>query len=119
MRFATKSVPLTKEAHFLDRRSVIGRRMDGSLHVRLFGRDMIALHERVFERDGHRCVDCGWPYAGRSWTYCELVQRGDIHLELSHNIPRGRGGSDTEENTACRCRICHRKRDLHGQPGHF
>jgi len=71
--------------------------------IRLHGQAMSDLRRRVFDRDGNCCVDCG----GTNW------------LELSHNIPRGCGGSDTEENTACRCRACHIKLDLHGQPGHF
>lgn len=103
MRFANKSVMLTRDAHFQDPRSVIGRRADGTLHIRLFGEDMTLLRKKVFKRDGGACVDCG----SREW------------LQLSHDDPRGRGGSDTEENTAVRCTKCHHKLDGHGEPLHF
>lgn len=103
MRFAIKSTMLTRDAHFQDKRSVVGRRPDGSPHVRLFGEDMTLLRRKVFKRDGGACVDCG----SRYW------------LQLSHNHPRGSGGDDTEENTAVRCIKCHRKLDGHGEPLHF
>lgn len=103
MKWAHESKDLTAEAHFQDRRSVIGLRPDGSPHVRLFGEDMTLLRRKVFKRDGGACVDCG----SRYW------------LQLSHDIPRGQGGSDIEENTHPRCVTCHKRRDLHGQPGHF
>jgi hypothetical protein len=103
MRFAHQNAALTREAHFLDRRSAVGLKDDGSLHIRLFGLDMSHLRERVFARDQNCCVDCGSSY----W------------LQLSHDVPRSMGGGDTEDNTHARCIICHRKKDLHGMPGHF
>lgn len=71
--------------------------------IRLKGKKMKALRERVFERDGYRCVECGSTF----W------------LELSHNKPRGRGGADTEDNLACRCKICHVRRDHFGCEHHL
>lgn len=103
MRFAREHAALTEDAHFMDPRSKVGLRADGSPLVRLFGRDKSALHDRVFARDKNACVDCGSTY----W------------LQLSHDVPLGHGGGDTEDNTHCRCRDCHVKRDLHGEPGHF
>jgi hypothetical protein len=103
MRFAQEKKYLTEDAHFLDPRSKIGLRADGSPLIRLFGKDKSLLHDRVFERDKHQCVECGSTY----W------------LQLSHDVPLGQGGSDTEENTHCRCITCHTKRDGHGQPMHF
>jgi len=71
--------------------------------IRLSGKKMAALRSLVMIRDGGECVEC----------------RSRYNLELSHNLPRSLGGEDTAENTAMRCRSCHRKRDLHGEPGHF
>ena len=88
-----RSNVVTKERWIMQKRRVI----------RLQGKAMSELRRKVFARDGYRCVDCMSIY----------------HLELSHNVPRSLGGEDTEENTACRCRECHRERDLHGCPGHF
>lgn len=110
MRFAKFSASLTKIAHFKDRRSKIGIRHDGSMLVRLAGKDMEALREEVFERDGC-CVEFAGPYATENHCMGKL--------ELSHDIPRGRGGSDTPENTHCRCTKHHRLRDGHGQDLHF
>lgn len=103
MRFARENKGLTADACFSDRRSKVGLRADGSPLVRLFGRDMSALRERVFRRDGNCCVECG----------------STQFLQSSHNRPRGAGGSDEEQNLAVRCVICHRRKDLHGEPGHF
>ena len=109
MRFARYNEELTKAAGFKDRRSRIGVTFSGSMLVRLAGRDMMALHDEVFERDKD-CVDrfqeplmgeCSGPH------------------ELSHDVPRGRGGSDTPENTKRRCQRHHRFRDLHGCPEHY
>jgi hypothetical protein len=95
MRFARYSEHLTKAAGFKDKRSKIGLRSDGTQLVRLAGSDMKALRNHTLARDQHSCVDC------QSWH----------DLELSHDVPRGRGGSDVLENVHMRCRPCHRKRD--------
>jgi 5-methylcytosine-specific restriction endonuclease McrA len=71
--------------------------------IRLKGKAMGELRKQVFARDGNCCVECGSTY----W------------LELSHEIPRSLGGSDTPENTKCRCKKHHIARDMHGCPGHF
>jgi 5-methylcytosine-specific restriction endonuclease McrA len=71
--------------------------------IRLKGKAMSQLREQAMERDGGRCVECGSTF----W------------LELSHDIPRGRGGSDVLENVHMRCKRDHIKRDGHGQPMHF
>ncbi len=70
--------------------------------TRLNAKGMAKLRSRVFSRDGGRCVECG----SRYW------------LELSHIIPRGRGGSDTESNTRVLCKKCHVAYDIKG-PHHF
>jgi hypothetical protein len=69
---------------------------------------MMALRDEVFEEHNYYCVD--------------LLTRLDScsgPLELSHDIPRGRGGSDVAENVRPRCRKHHRIRDLNNCPGHF
>lgn len=107
MRFARFSKDLTKAAKFKDRRSKIGIRFDGTQLIRLAGKDMENLHAVVFDRDRFRCVDQGLRFD------CEGP------LELSHNVSRGRGGSDTPENTNPRCRKHHIYKDMHGEPGYY
>jgi hypothetical protein len=113
MRFAKLDLHATNEAlisgRFKDKRSRIGIRPDGTQLVRLFGKDMEALRNEVFERDG-RCVD---------YEFSAVVGECDGPDELSHKIPRGRGGSDTPENTCRRCKVHHIYYDLNGCPGHF
>jgi hypothetical protein len=70
--------------------------------IRLDAKGMAKLRSQAVTRDGGRCVDCG----GRYW------------LELSHDIPRGRGGSDVLENVHLRCKKCHVAYDIKG-PHHF
>jgi 5-methylcytosine-specific restriction endonuclease McrA len=54
------------------------------------------LRERVYERDGYRCVGCG-------------SQRD---LTLDHWVPRSKGGRHTYENLRTMCRPCnHAKGD--------
>ena len=47
--------------------------------------------DRVWERDGHRCVLCGSPYANPE----------------AHFISRAQGGLGVEENIVTLCRSCH------------
>ena len=104
MKFAKFDKTLTLAANFKCRGqkgSQIGVKPDGSILVRLKGKDMSELHERVFDRDGWVCVE------GK-----DIWQIGcSGPLELSHDVPRGRGGSDTEENTHVRCKKHHMLRD--------
>jgi hypothetical protein len=99
MQFARFSQELTDAAGFADKRSKIGLRADGTQLVRLAGADMAELRWHATGRDTHKCVDC---HDYGSWAE---------PLELSHDVPRGRGGSDVLENVHMRCRTCHRKRD--------
>jgi 5-methylcytosine-specific restriction endonuclease McrA len=63
--------------------------------VRCSGDDMTNLRRRVFFRDGYRCVRCGRPV---TWNTGELA----------HIVPRGCGGSDTDDNVETCCQQCHR-----------
>ena len=63
----------------------------------------------VLERDGYRCVRCGWqpgdPVPVKKGTSRPVYRT----LELDHIWPRSRGGPDTEDNfqvlcTTCNCR---------------
>ena len=45
---------------------------------------------RIFARDGYRCVACGT----------------DEDLTLDHRIPKSRGGSDADGNLQTMCRSC-------------
>lgn len=108
MRFAKYSENLTREARFKDSRSKIGLRWDGTERVVLKGKDMIALHDRVFERDKWTCVDS------------DYGDRCQGPLELSHWPPRSKSeGSDTLAGTACRCMKHHRILDGRGEDLHF
>ena len=51
--------------------------------------------DRVWERDGHRCIICGDPYA----------------MPNSHFIRRSQGGLGIEENIVTMCQRCHRMYD--------
>ena len=62
--------------------------------IRLTGEELTALRRKVFERDGYKCV------------ICELKVTWESG-ELMHIQSRGRGGSDTMENTECGCKWCH------------
>lgn len=62
--------------------------------IRLTGEDLTDLRRRVFFRDNYRCVRCGTRV---TWNTGELA----------HREGRGRGGSDTDENTETCCHRCH------------
>jgi 5-methylcytosine-specific restriction endonuclease McrA len=67
--------------------------------VRLDAKGMKALREERYEIDSGRCVVCGHrrPLDGG------LRDR----MHLAHIVSRGAGGSDTLENTVCKCYGCH------------
>jgi hypothetical protein len=52
------------------------------------------LRERVYQRDGHRCVDCG----------------ATEDLTLDHIYPWSLGGPDTYENLRLLCRPCNSRK---------
>lgn len=107
MRFAIRNERLTQERHFQDSRSCVGLRIDGSERVELQGKDMTALRQRVFIRDGYLCRDGGG-------IGC------DGPLELSHRPAMGTsGGSDVESQCFTACQKHHREYDLHGEKGFF
>lgn len=51
--------------------------------------------EKVWERDGHKCIICGSHYA----------------MPNAHFIPRSKGGLGIEQNIVTLCRECHHKTD--------
>lgn len=55
----------------------------------------------VWERDGHRCIFCGSPYA----------------MPNAHFIPREKGGLGVEQNIVTLCQDCHFKYDQTTQRG--
>lgn len=73
---------------------------------------------KVAARDGMRCVDCGashrmiWRQAGRWGSYSDgglyTKVNGSSNLEVDHQTPLHRGGSNDLENLRLRCRDCHR-----------
>lgn len=46
--------------------------------------------QRIYERDGHRCVECGT----------------SERLTLDHIIPRSKGGTDSDDNLQTMCEPC-------------
>lgn len=57
----------------------------------------LPLRERVFRRDGFRCVYCGEVFAAEDLT-------------LDHVEPRMRGGDDSEGNLVTACRACNTRK---------
>ncbi len=67
--------------------------------VRLKGKAMGDLRERVYKRDEGKCVWCG---------HNVILERGHWwSMHLSHERSKGANGPDTEENTRCECLNCH------------
>lgn len=55
-----------------------------------------SLRQAVYERDGHRCLDCGT----------------DQNLSLDHIHPYSLGGEDTLENLQTLCRSCNSRKGV-------
>jgi hypothetical protein len=102
MRFAHKSEFLTAGSGFLDPRSKIGVRLDGSLLVRLEGRDKSNLRADCLVRDRYTCTKCG-------------RFRRDEELDMHHIQHLGEGGGDILENVTTRCKWGNCHRGEHGQ----
>jgi hypothetical protein len=58
----------------------------------------------VHERDQNTCLCCGEVFEDTS------------HLDVDHNVPRGRGGPNTISNKMTLCRRCHEAK--HGERDH-
>ena len=54
----------------------------------------VDVRRRVYDRDGHRCVECGT----------------DADLTLDHIIPWSKGGDDTVANLRTLCRSCNSRK---------
>ena len=54
-----------------------------------------SVKDKVWERDNHRCIICGNPYA----------------LPNAHFIPRSKGGLGVEQNIVTLCANCHHLTD--------
>lgn len=113
MRFAKFSQALTQEARdrkqFIDKKSRIGLRADGSIFVKLGKLDWEIQFLRVVERDNWKCQGCG-------------AQLNSITADVDHVLSRGKGGDDSLSNlrllgnylSDCKC---HPKRHLHVMSG--
>jgi len=65
---------------------------------RIVGWQLTKIRERIIARDGAACTKCGFmPY--------NLSQ-----LEVDHVVPLFRGGQESDENRACLCQRCHKKK---------
>ena len=107
-----KRTPLPRPTKTIPKRKYRPQRVVGKLGiVRLRGKALKELRRRVFERDRFLCVDCGCVVA---WDWKDAVELGLPVGELSHHRNKRMYG-DTEENTCCRCRPCHR--DSHNAGG--
>jgi hypothetical protein len=111
-RFGKEDRELTrqylKEKRFLDRKSKVLVRLDGTLRIVLSGVDKSNLRLQCFERDGYKCVDAG-----------------DGHtcygpLEMSHDPAMSKSaGSDVLEQVFARCWRAHVIFDKKNCPAHF
>ena len=88
-----------KSTLFVDRRSWIGWRKDGSPYIRLYGRDKAAQCERLHLAWDGNCATCNRPVHGRA--------------ELDHVRSRGKGGDDSDANQQFLHRRCHKAK--HGR----
>jgi 5-methylcytosine-specific restriction endonuclease McrA len=59
--------------------------------------DDLSLRDRIFRRDGFRCVYCGNVFPGEQ-------------LSLDHVQPRMRGGDNSEGNLVTACRDCNTRK---------
>ena len=59
--------------------------------------DDLTLRDRVFARDGYRCVYCGNVFPAEQ-------------LSLDHVQPRMRGGDNSEGNLVTACRACNTRK---------
>lgn len=111
-RFGSEDVELTrqyrKEKRFLDRRSKVLIRLDGTQRFVFAGVDKTNLRNQCFERDAHQCVD-----AGNGHTCYGPLQ-------MSHFPAMSKSeGSDVLEQVFTRCWRHHVLLDGHGQDLHF
>jgi 5-methylcytosine-specific restriction endonuclease McrA len=61
----------------------------------------------VLERDGYRCVLCGWSKEDGDWYWCPNRQRKVVCvLEMDHIFPWSLGGSDDIDNLQTLCTSC-------------
>ncbi len=70
--------------------------------------EYLANRQKVIERQGGRCKDCGKACAewdGDKW----ITQR--MGGEVDHEVPLSKGGTNDVQNLSLRCRWCHRKAD--------
>lgn len=93
----------TAAARFADPRSYVRR---GKTF--LFGLDMAALRQKVFERS-RGC--CEMRLRGVLGGRCQRNIAWET-MELHHEPSLGQGGCDTEDGTLASCRRCHHARHL-------
>jgi len=63
------------------------------------------IRRQVLERDGYRCVLCGWqPYV---WIDAEFAKH---ELDIDHIVPLAEGGTSDLANLRTLCTTCHAKR---------
>ena len=60
--------------------------------VRIVGRKLQRIRERILLRDEYTCQKCG---------------RVTVDLEMDHIVPLHLGGRESDENRACLCHKCH------------
>ena len=63
--------------------------------VRIVGRELQRIRDRVLLRDEYTCRKCG---------------RVTVDLEVDHIVPLGDGGPEGDNNRQCLCKDCHIKK---------
>lgn len=78
-----------------------------------------AIRQKVIERDGTYCRQCGhgpmllrWDVSpkGKVKLYTDWNELGDRMLELDHIIPVSMGGDDSLDNLVVLCNDCNRRK---------
>jgi len=55
---------------------------------------------RILERDGYRCLRCGWGIG-------DPATHGKRFVEVHHRVPVHEGGGSDDENLETLCNVCH------------
>lgn len=66
-----------------------------------------ALRNQIYERDGHRCVYCGFAMG----DVAPFGPYSEARLSIDHVIPTSRGGATTPDNLVTCCTVCNNRKN--------